>query len=58
MTSIPAKYIGIQESWGRTPSLLLYNILVDIPGHPKDSTLSLQTLNREGYHPVEMEVVA
>lgn len=57
MVSIPAKYVGTQEGYGRTPSLLLYNILVDIPGHPKDSTVSLQTLNREGYHPVEMEVM-
>jgi len=56
MTSIPTKFIGEQlgPAGCRYPSLLLYNLLVDIPGHPVGSTVSLQTLNREGYHPVEV----
>lgn len=53
MTHIPATYIGIQPGYGRHPSLLLYNLLMDIPGHPMGSTVSLQTLMREGFHPVE-----
>ena len=56
MTHIPAQYIGTQE-WPapcRYPSLPLYNLLVDIPGHPVGSTVSLYTLWREGYHPVEV----
>ncbi len=32
MTHIPATYIGIQPGYGRHPSLLLYNLLMDIPG--------------------------
>jgi len=59
MTHVPATYIGKQE-WPvgcRYPSLLLYNLLEEIPGHPVGSTVSLQTLNSEGYHPVEMEVM-
>ena len=57
VVSIPAKYIGTQ-TWPvgtRYPSLPLYNLLVDIPGHPVGSTVSLQTLNSEGYHPVEVQ---
>ena len=59
MTHIPATYIGTQHwpAGSRYPSLPLYNLLVDIPGHPVRSTVSLQTLNREGYHPVGMEVM-
>ena len=59
MVNIKATYIGKQE-WPvgcRYPSLLLYNLLEEIPGHPVGSTVSLQTLNNEGYHPVEMEVM-
>ena len=58
MVNIKAKYIGTQH-WpvgSRNPSLPLYNLLVDIPGHPVGSTVSLQTLNSEGYHPVEVTV--
>ena len=57
VVSIPAKYIGTQ-TWPvgcRYPSLPLYNLLVDIPGHPVGSTVSLYTLWKEGYHPVEKE---
>ena len=59
MISIKAHYIGIQHfpKECRQPSLLLYNLLEEIPGHPVGSTVSLHTLNREGYHPVETEVM-
>ena len=59
MVSIPATYIGTQHwpAGSRFPSLPLYNLLVDIPGHPVGSTVSLQTLQRAGYQPVESEVV-
>lgn len=53
--TVKAKYVGVQ-TWPspcRYPSLLLYNLLMDIPGHPAGSTVSLQTLMREGFHPVE-----
>ena len=57
MTNIPTKFIGIQHGPAgcRYPSLLLYNLLEEIPGHPVGSTVSLQTLNREGYHPMEVQ---
>lgn len=57
MKHIQATYIGTQEwpAGSRLPSLPLYNLLVDIPGHPEGSTVSLYTLWREGYHPVEKE---
>lgn len=59
MTHIPATYIGTQHwpAGSRYPSLPLYNLLVDIPGHPVGSTVSLYTLWKEGYHPVEKEVM-
>jgi len=59
VVSIPVKYIGTQHWPTGMPyqPLPLYNLLVDIPGHPVGSTVSLQTLNKEGYQPVESEVV-
>ena len=58
MKHIKATYIGTQHwpAGTRYPSLPLYNLLVAIPGHPVGSTVSLQTLNREGYYPVEVTV--
>ena len=57
MTLIPATYIGTQHWPAGMPyqPLPLYNLLVEIPGHPVGSTVSLQTLNKEGYQPVESE---
>lgn len=59
MVSIPVKYIGTQHWPAGMPyqPLPLYNLLVDIPGHPVGSTVSLQTLQRAGYQPVESEAV-
>ena len=59
MKHIKATYIGTQHWPAGMPyqPLPLYNLLVDIPGHPVGSTVSLQTLNNEGYHPVGMEVM-
>ena len=56
MTHIPAQYIGTQHWPAGMPyqPLPLYNLLVEIPGHPVGSTVSLQTLNKEGYQPVEV----
>ena len=57
MKHIPATYIGTQHwpAGSNYPSLPLYNLLVDIPGHPVGSTVSLQTLQRAGYQPVSQE---
>ena len=59
VVSIPVKYIGTQYWPAGMPyqPLPLYNLLVAIPGHPVGSTVSLQTLNKEGYQPVESEAV-
>ena len=57
VVNVKAKYIGTQHwpAGSRYPSLPLYNLLVDIPGHPVGSTVSLYTLWKEGYHPVEVQ---
>jgi hypothetical protein len=54
MIPIPTHYIGEQEWPGRRP-VRLYNMLVDIPGHPYMSTVSLETLEEMGYTPQEAE---
>ena len=56
VVNVKATYIGTQHwpAGSRHPSLPLYNLLVDIPGHPVGSTVSLYTLWKEGYHPVEV----
>lgn len=53
---IKAKYLGIQQ-WPdkvQQPTLILYNLEEDIPGHPVGSTVSLQTMMKKGYHPKEV----
>ena len=57
MTPIAATYIGTQHwpAGSSYPSLPLYNLLVEIPGHPVGSTVSLQTLQQAGYQPVSQE---
>jgi hypothetical protein len=50
--TVCAEYIGIQHMPGYG-SFELYNIMEDLPGHPKGSTLSWQTLINEGYYPLD-----
>lgn len=45
----PAVHIGDQEMPGGKPSIPLYNLTEDIPGHPKGSTVTGETLTRAGY---------
>lgn len=45
----PAKFLATQE-WGEgLPPTDLYNLTEDIPGHPKNSTVSADTLQKLGY---------
>lgn len=48
-TSDVAFYIGMQSGYGNMPSFELWNLLIDIPGHPKGSTLRRQTIEKAGY---------
>jgi len=41
------KFVGIQED-GEGRQFPLYNLLVDIPGHPKNSTVGVDTLKKAG----------
>jgi hypothetical protein len=44
-------FIGKQE-WGKRtdfPPIALYNLTTDLPLHPKDSTVSRQTIEQHGY---------
>ena len=55
----PAKFIGVQEGVpGVVPDIELYNLTQDIDGHPVDSTVSRQTLERKGYSIPPMEKTA
>jgi hypothetical protein len=44
----PAVFIGRQEI-GDGESIELFNLTTDIAGHPVDSTVSRQTLERAGF---------
>lgn len=56
---IPGKLIGIQKTGSvKIPDFELYNIEVDIPGHPKDSTVTSQTMAEEGYRIVPSDLVS
>lgn len=47
----PATFRGVQETGlDNFPAFELYDLTEDIPGHPKGSTVSRQTLERAGYH--------
>lgn len=48
MPEAPAEYKGLMDL-GVGPPLLLYNLTADIPGHPKGSTVSAQTLTKAGF---------
>lgn len=45
----PATHIGDQEQAGGKPTIPLFNLDEDIPGHPKGSTVSGETLTKAGY---------
>lgn len=45
----PAVFIGMQSGCGLRPDFALYNLTADIPGHPEGSTVSAQTLERNGF---------
>lgn len=44
----PAEFIGVQEMPGG-PGFDLYNLTADIPGHPKGSSVSRETLEKAGF---------
>lgn len=46
----PAKPVGVQD-FGELGKLEMFQLTEDIPGHPKDSTLSERTLRQLGYEP-------
>ena len=54
MLHIPARFEGMQE-WPGRESFALWTIFIDIPKHPAGSTLSINTLNKEGYQPYEIK---
>jgi hypothetical protein len=54
MIPIAARFEGVQDFPGRS-SFALWTIWEDIPGHPKRSTVSINTLHEAGYEPVERE---
>lgn len=41
-----AKYLGYQQGVRGGEGVPLYNLLIDIPGHPKGSTVSRRTLEQ------------
>ena len=49
MKVVPLTYCGYQEGFGRIPGVHLYNLVSEIPGHPRGSTVSEMTLIAGGY---------
>jgi hypothetical protein len=49
----PAAFLGWQECPGRE-AFPLFNLTADIPGHPRNSTVSHVTLMRAGYRVPEV----
>ena len=45
----PAVYLGYQPGYLHLPGFDLYQLTEDIPGHPKDSNVSGDTLRKLGY---------
>lgn len=45
----PATFKAVQEGHGHFPDYELYDLTADIPGHPKGSTVSGDTLKEAGY---------
>ena len=43
-------FIGMQESgFAEFPAFALYNLMSNLPGHPKDSTIGRDVLDANGY---------
>lgn len=56
MTPAPVRYLGLQRGIpGKVPDQALFNLTEDIPGHPKGSTVSRETLEKAGYEVPEAE---
>ena len=49
MNLAPAIYVGVQPGCGVMPDFALFNLTADLPGHPRGSTVSEQTLRSAGY---------
>jgi hypothetical protein len=45
----PAVFFAIQRCDGLMPDFALYNLTADIPGHPRNSTVSEADLRKAGY---------
>ena len=46
----PAKFIGIQDGFGLTPSIELYNLTARVGIHPVGSSVARCTLESHGYY--------
>ncbi len=57
MRQIPARFNGYQEYPGRAP-FALWTIYVDMPGHPRYSTVSERTLREAGFEPFDIMQVS
>lgn len=51
----PAVYIGTQPGFQTIPDMDLFNLTKDIPGHPKNSTVSRTTLEKAGFYVPEVK---
>lgn len=51
----PAHYLGLQNGFSFIPDVHLWNLTEDIPGHPKHSTVSSETLIKAGYRLPDLE---
>lgn len=44
----PYRFVGIQKGFMEIPDTELYDLLMDVPGHPAGSTVAKETLVKEG----------
>lgn len=54
MMHIAATYAGLQE-WPGRAAFELWTLIEPLSGHPVGSTVSLHTLTKAGYVPVQQE---
>jgi hypothetical protein len=48
----PAEFLGVQDcgpEFPELPKIELWNLTADIPGHPRGSTLSRETITKAGF---------